>query len=165
MVDFSRYIRNLLVFPPRTRRVFPDSLMEKIEAIIAEAESQQGCEIRFVVEGGLPLRYLSRDKAIHERASDLFSQLKIWDTERNNGILFYLVLSEKTFQIVADRGVSAVVSEEQWKILSTSIQQEFQSISFEAGILRGIRELASLLKPHFPEPVKSGELSNRPLLY
>jgi uncharacterized membrane protein len=41
-----------------------------------------------------------------ERALELFAQLRIWDTEHNNGLLIYLLLADRAVEIVADRGIS-----------------------------------------------------------
>jgi hypothetical protein len=36
-----------------------------------------------------------------------FSQLRIWDTVHNNGVLIYLLLADHDFEIVADRGIDS----------------------------------------------------------
>ena len=44
-----------------------------------------------------------------ERAIDVFSELRVWDTELNNGVLIYVLLADHAIEIVADRGIHAKV--------------------------------------------------------
>lgn len=50
-----------------------------------------------------------------ERATDVFSQLRIWDTEHNNGMLFYLLLADRDVEIVADPGIHSKAGLREWK--------------------------------------------------
>ena len=61
------------------------------------------------MEGALDGAPLFRDQPARERALDIFSQLRIWDTAHNNGVLIYLLLADRDFEIVADRGIDAKV--------------------------------------------------------
>ena len=40
----------------------------------------------------------------------MFGKLGVWDTERNNGVLIYLLLAEHAIEIVADRGLNRHVA-------------------------------------------------------
>ena len=62
-----------------------------------------------MVEGALDGAPLFRNQPARERALDVFSQLRIWDTAHNNGVLIYLLLADRDFEIVADRGIDAKV--------------------------------------------------------
>ena len=44
-----------------------------------------------------------------QRAIDVFSELRIWDTEQNNGVLLYVMLADRKVEIVADRGIDRTV--------------------------------------------------------
>jgi hypothetical protein len=63
--------------------------MAVIERAIKAAEATHSGQVRFVVEGALDGAPLFRDQPARERALDLFSQLRIWDTADNNGVLIY----------------------------------------------------------------------------
>ena len=69
------------------------------------ARTRHSGEIRVCVEAGLPFSYLRRGATPRERAVALFGKLGVWDTERNNGVLIYLLLAERAIEIVADRGL------------------------------------------------------------
>ncbi len=62
-------------------------------------------QVRFVVEGALDGAPLFRNQPARERALDVFSHLRIWDTAHNNGVLIYLLLADRDVEIVADRGI------------------------------------------------------------
>ena len=159
----SKLIRNLTFRQAKVRSSFPNHVMDEIERAIAAAEAIQSCEIRFVVEGRMPLRFLRQENAVRQRAVHLFSELRIWDTEGNNGILFYVILSEQRFELVADRAVAKVVTDSDWQAIGKSISGHFAAGFWKEGVLHGIQELAACLKPHFP-PGGRSELSNRPIV-
>ena len=58
---------------------------------------------------------LFRNQPARERALDVFSHLRIWDTAHNNGVLIYLLLADRDVEIVADRGIHAKVGDEGWE--------------------------------------------------
>jgi uncharacterized membrane protein len=39
----------------------------------------------------------------------MFSKLGVWDTAHNNGVLIYLLMAEHKIELMADRGIHAVV--------------------------------------------------------
>jgi uncharacterized membrane protein len=58
---------------------------------------------------------LFRDQSSRERAINLFSELRIWDTEHNNGVLIYLLLADKRVEIIADRGIHTKTGDAEWE--------------------------------------------------
>ena len=82
-----RALRHLLADAGLVRRLFPGAALRDIERTIAASEVSHDGEIRFCVEAGLPWSYLRRDASARERALMLFSKLRVWDTERNTGVL------------------------------------------------------------------------------
>ena len=109
-MGIKRVGRHLLEYRWRLRRIFTPMVLARIEAAIKASEVAHSGEIRFVVEGALDGAPLFRDQPARERALDIFSQLRIWDTEQNNGVLIYLLLADRDFEIVADRGIDAKVA-------------------------------------------------------
>ena len=93
----------------RVNRAFPGDTLTAIDRAIKASEATHRGEIRFAVEGALDIAPLLRGQTARERAIDVFSQLRIWDTEHNNGVLIYLLLADRDVEIVADRGIDAKV--------------------------------------------------------
>ena len=88
-----RFGRHLVTDHWSARRAFPPTVMKRIEAAIADGELKHGGQLRFVVESALPMGQLVRGETPRERALEVFSRLRIWDTEENCGVLIYLLLA------------------------------------------------------------------------
>lgn len=106
-MGIKRIGKHLLEHRWRVRRDFPPRVLEAIERAIKAGEATHSGQIRFVVEGALDGVPLFRDQPARERALDVFSHLRIWDTHHNNGVLIYLLLADRDVEIVADRGIDA----------------------------------------------------------
>ena len=146
-------------------RAFPPAVLEGITAAIAEVEKCHSGELRFVVEAALPPLRAWRGQSARERAIELFSELRIWDTEHNNGVLIYLLLAEHNVEIVADRGAAARIAPELWEDICEGMEAAFREGRFEAGVLEGLQRIGSLLAAHFPvQGANPNELPDRPLL-
>ncbi len=146
-------------------RAFPSAVLEGITAAIAESENSHSGEIRFVVEAALPPLRAWRGQSARERAIELFGELRIWDTEHNNGVLIYLLLAEKNVEIVADRGAAARIAPELWEDICKAMEAAFREARFGSGVLDGLQRISAELARHFPAQAGNpNELPDRPLL-
>jgi len=162
----ARLLKHRLVDEDDARRLLGKDALARIQARVAESEKHHSGEIRVVVEAGLPFSYLRRDATPRDRAVKLFGKLGVWDTERNNGVLIYLLLAEHAIEIVADRGLNRVVAPAEWTEIAASMQSAFQAGDFEAGLLRAVDAVDALLVRHFaarPGEVDVNELPDAPL--
>lgn len=160
-----RIIRHLLFFPWRLRQIFTRSVLHAIEQEIAASERLHSGQIRFAVEANLDLLSLLRGKTSRTRARDVFSQLGVWDTEHNNGVLVYLLLAERRVEIVADRGIEAKLGHALWSRICQQMQEAFRRGAFEVGVQEGLREIGAQLAIHFPATGSAtNELSDRPVV-
>lgn len=132
------------------RRKLGADALARIESHIAASETQHDGEIRVCVEAGLPFSYIRRGAGSRERALAMFGKLRVWDTERNNGVLVYLLLAEHAIEIVADRGLAARVPAGTWSELAADMREAFRRGDFEAGLLRAVDDVDRLLVTHFP---------------
>lgn len=165
-MNIRRVLRNLFMPPWRVRLVFPARTLRAIEATIREAEAAHAGEIRFAVESALPLSPLLRGQSARERALEVFSQLRVWDTEMNNGVLIYLLLADHDVEIVADRDAHARVGTEGWEKICREMEALFRQGKFEEGVLHGIRAVSAHLVRHYPPQKKdSNELDDRPVVF
>ena len=162
-----RLLKHRLVDERDAKRVLPKDALARIEARVAASEQRHSGEIRVVVEAGLPFSYLRRNATPRDRAVKLFGKLAVWDTERNNGVLIYLLIAERAIEIVADRGLNRVVSPAEWADIAASMQSAFQAGDFEAGLLRAVDAVDALLVRHFavrPGDVDVNELPDAPIV-
>jgi hypothetical protein len=149
-MDIKRIIKHL--FAPRwaVTRMFPAAAMKAIENAIRESERSHDGELRFAVEGGLKLWLLLHERTPRARATEIFSQLRVWDTEHNSGVLIYVQVVDRHIEIIADRGINAKVEQRQWEAIAGRMQTEFRAQRHEAGVIEGTREITALLARHFP---------------
>ena len=103
--------------------------------------------------------------APRERAIEVFSRLRVWDTAHNRGVLIYIQLVDRDIEIVADRGINAKVEQREWEEICHRMESAFRAGRFEAGALEGIREITALLARHFPpRDTNPDELPDRPVV-
>lgn len=160
-----RWIQHLFLDDFAARRAFPRACLKAIERTIIAQEVRHRGELRFVVEGGLTLPLMLARRTARERAIELFSQLRIWDTEGNAGVLIYLLLADRRVEIVADRGIDAKVGHAAWDAICGAMQREFAEGRFEAGAILGIAAISDLLAEHFPPgEVNPNELPDAPVM-
>ncbi len=145
------------------RRRFPRRALSAIEHAVHEEESHHRGQLRFAIEGGLPIEHLLRGMDARTRAVDVFARLGVWDTEHNCGVLIYVLLGDRAVEIVADRGIHARVAQSEWQTICRGMQEQFARGDFEAGSLAGIRRAGELLAAHFPaHGAHPNELPDKP---
>jgi len=136
-----------------------------IERAIKESETAHIGEIRFAVEGALDGIPLLEGQSARERALEVFSQLRVWDTEHNNGVLIYLLLADRHVEIVADRGVHARVGLQEWETICRQMEADFKQGHYREGAVAGIQGVTRHLAVHFPATGdRRNELADKPVL-
>jgi uncharacterized membrane protein len=149
-MGIRRIGRHLLEHRWRLRRDFPPTVLARIEQAIKAGEATHSGQVRFVVEGALDGAPLFRDQPARERALDIFSQLRIWDTAHNNGVLIYLLLADRDVEIIADRGIDVKVGAAGWENICREMEADFRAGHFERGVIKGIEAVSRELAKHFP---------------
>ena len=164
-MNLKRILRHLSTGRASVRRVFPSRTMDAIEHAIRSTETQHAGQIRFAVEASLELAPLLAGQTAQQRAIEVFSSLRVWDTEHNNGVLIYLLLADHDVEIVADRGIHVRLGKEVWEAVCREMEAAFRAGHFEAGVLAGIQAVGEHLSRHFPAlSGKSNEMPDRPVV-
>lgn len=159
-----RILRHLFAPPWIVRRAFPDRSMQAIEDAIGRSERGHRGELRFAAEAGLPFALLWRGAAARERAVELFSLLRVWDTAENSGVLIYVQLVDHRVELLADRGIDARVGHGAWEAICRTLEEAYRRGDFEAGTLAAIDDIGALLQQHFPAGAANpNELPDRPV--
>lgn len=165
MRKLKRWLKHLLAGRWQVRQHFPQVAMLRIEQAIRESERSHSGELRFAVEAGLEWPELWRGVTPRARAIEVFSQLRVWDTEQNSGVLIYLLLADRDVEIVADRGIHARVGDAGWRQICASMEQQFRKGQFEQGVMEGVAAITTLLRQHFPAaPDNPNEMRNDPVV-
>ena len=98
----------------------------------------------------------------------MFSKLRVWDTEHNNGVLIYVLLAEHAIEIIADRGLMQPVEATHWQSVVAHMSGAFQENRYEDGLTEALEETSSVLVANFPRTDASSpyrnELPDTPLL-
>ncbi|SEQ41304.1 TLP18.3, Psb32 and MOLO-1 founding protein of phosphatase [Solimonas aquatica] len=162
----SRWLRHLFATPWGLRRAFTPAVQQAITEAVRQTEGRHAGEIRFVVEGALGVPALWRRLTPRQRAAQLFAELKVWDTEHNNGVLIYVLYAERSVEIVADRGVGdARVPAAEWQHCAQRMTTHFAGGDFAGGAVAGVQAVAEVLARYPPaRPDVGNELPDSPVL-
>ena len=165
-MNVNRIKCHLLTGQLAVRRMFPATTLAAIELAIKQSEMNHGGQICFAVEAALSTMALLKNQTARERAIEVFSQLRIWDTEHNNGVLIYVLLADRDVEIIADRGLNRCVTSDEWEMICQIMETAFRQQQFEAGVIEGIKTIDSYLCAHFPLQHEKGknELADRPVI-
>lgn len=171
-MDWRRLLKHGLTPGICLRRRFRRADREAIAAAIAASESRHRGELRFVAEGPLPIWRLLQGLTPRQRALELFGSLRIWDTEDNSGVLIYLQMVDRRVEVLADRGIAARVSQDEWDALCRTMERDFAQGQYRRGALLALAEADRLLTRHFPSGGDGGggpspepnELPNDPVI-
>ena len=164
-MSLKRIVRHLFAPHWIIARAFPRRTLTAIEDAIRTSESKHDGELRFAVEAGLHPLPVLRGRTARERAIEVFSNLRVWDTAHNSGVLIYVQLVDRRIEIVADRGINARVPQHAWDAICRRMEAAFRESRYEGGVLAAIDEVTALLARHFPPRGENpDELSDKPVV-
>lgn len=164
-MKLKRIVKHLFAPHWIIARAFPRRTLTAIESAIRASEQSHDGELRFAVEAGLHPLPVLRGQSTRQRAHQVFSDLRVWDTEHNSGVLIYVQLVDRRIEIVADRGINAKVPQHAWDAICRRMEAAFRESRYERGTLTAIEEITALLAQHFP-PLGDNpdELSDKPVI-
>jgi len=166
-MNWKRLLRHWMTDRRALNRAFPGPALVAIETAVGEAERRHAGQIRVVLEASLETRDLLAGVSARERALEVFSCMRVWDTEHNNGVLIYLLLADRDIEIVADRGIDHVVGAGQWQAICSDIEAALREGRYGFGVMQGIARIGALQQRHFPATAAASnpnELSDAPLV-
>ncbi len=165
MVNLSRWLKHTFIPPWRWRLSFSPEVLKTIEIAVKQSETKHRGELRFAIENALAPGWVWHGMRGRHRAVEVFSNLRVWDTEENSGVLIYVLLADKEVHILADRGLNRCVGKSEWDGIARLMQAEFRKGDFKNGALAGIAAITELLAKHYPALSENvDELPNRPVI-
>ncbi|MCB9262041.1 MAG: TPM domain-containing protein [Flavobacteriales bacterium] len=133
---------------------FSTEVEKKITDAITKAESECSGEIRVHVD-----EYCKSDPVF--KAKNVFTHLKMEETELRNGVLIYVAMFDRKFAIIGDKGIHEKVGDDFWDKTKEIMLAEFIKGDIPAGIIDGINIAAEQLKKYFSaDDTLGNELSN-----
>ena len=164
-MQLARALKHLVIPDRVALRPFAPAALGRIEQAIGTSERSHSGELRLALEANLNPLDVLRGRSARSRALELFSHLRVWDTEQNSGVLVYLQMVDHRIEIVADRGIARLVPQAQWEAICRRMEAAFRAREFEAGVLQAIGEITALLASHFPPGEHNpDELPDRPVV-
>ena len=166
-MDWKRFWRHVVMTPSRAAKCFPSSTLEAIQRQIAAGEQRHSGEVVFIVESELATNQLWDGLSPRDRAREVFAAHGVWNTEANNGVLVYVLLADRAVEIVADRGIDAVVETGAWRAICDAMDAHFHKGEYEAGAVSGVTAVSRLLETHFParpNGADRNELPDKPVM-
>lgn len=167
MTLLKRLLRHTLA--RSTRHTLAPEALQRLSQVVAQAEKGHSGEIRLCVEARLPTSYLQRPGSmasiVRERALAKFSKLRVWDTAHNNGVLIYLLLVERSIELVADRGIASKVDPHVWQNITQGLGEKLRRGDFEQGLAQAVQQVSAILTQHFTcseDAPNLNELPDRP---
>ena len=138
---------------PETIFLTKEDETEIVEAIRLAEKNTSG-EIRVHIEQ-------TTSKATFDRALEVFYELKMNETQLQNGVLIYLASADKQFVICGDKGINEVVATDFWDSTKEIMAAQFKKGNFKQGLIDGITQAGEQLKTYFPwQTDDTNELSN-----
>ena len=116
---------------------------QEIVEAIRMAEKNTSGEIRVHIE-----KTTSMDA--YDRAMEVFHELKMDETELQNGVLIYLAVEDRHFVICGDKGINDVVQDDFWNCTRDIMVEEFKKGDFKQGLIDGITRAGEQLQKYFP---------------
>lgn len=136
------------------RNFFSEKGKQEITQAIGEAELNTSGEIRVHVENECKGDVL-------DRAATVFEKLGMVNTERRNGVLFYLAVKSHKFAILGDIAINEKVPAHFWEQVKAKMLEDFSKGDFSHGLAQGILMAGQELKKNFPiQPDDVNELSD-----
>jgi uncharacterized membrane protein len=160
-----RFWRHVVTDEADARRAFPADGMARIERAIREGEAMHRGQVCVAVEPALALARVWAKLPPRDRALEVFGQMRVWDTEENNGVLIYVLLADRDVEIVADRGIDHRVGNAPWESICQRMEALFREGRHVEAVETGVRDVSALLAQHFPGGADDrNELPDRPVV-
>jgi uncharacterized membrane protein len=149
-MDATRVLRHLIATPGRAKTLFEHATLLRVQETIVRGEALHRGDVRLIVESALPLRKVLRGMTTRQRALDLFGTFRVWDTEEDNGVLFYVNLADRTFEVIADRAASRETGDQHWLFACQLAQEAFRLGEFERGVIAALDAIHRAIATAFP---------------
>lgn len=138
---------------------FTKTDLQKIAHACGEVEKKTAGEIRVSVFSKRPRKL--KKLALDEVALDEFYHMGMDKTRDRTGILLFILLAERKFQILADTGINAKVEQQVWDELAVGLSDSFKKGAYLEGVLQTVAGMGIILAQWFPRKADdTNELSN-----
>ncbi len=117
---------------------------EQIVQSIRDAERETSGEVRVFVESRNPM------VNVMDRATEIFFDLKMQNTEHRNAVLLYIAMKDKELALFGDEGIYEKVGAEFWNSEVKNMIARFSKENISDGIEQCLQHIGQTLKEKFP---------------
>lgn len=143
----KRWFRQVLFVPCIHNRWLDNGAKQALSQAVSEAEIGHRGEVVLVVENTLPLATAYRQNS-YDRAIQIFSDYRVWDTADNTGVLVYLNVCEHRLEIVADRGICQYVMPNVWQAMCDKALDSIKSGHAVLALSALLADIGQLLRQY-----------------
>jgi len=141
------------------KKLFTKEDLALIASAINEAEKTTAGEIRVSIRQRR--RWREKKLNIEEMARQEFHSLGMTKTKDQTGILIFLLMDEKKFFILADKGIHTKVEQASWTRIAEEMSSLFSKKDFRQGVIHGVQAVSKVLSQFFPQKANDkNELPN-----
>lgn len=123
--------------------ILTETQEKDVVSAIKQAEMATSGEIRVHIEA-------DNDKDALDRATEVFYQLNMQQTQAQNGVLFYVAYKSHQFAIIGDKGIDTLVPDDFWDEVKNLVIDAFKKGDYAHGLIAGINKAGEKLKTFFP---------------
>ena len=128
----------------RKKDFFSVEERQEIIAAVQNAERMTSGEVRVFVENRC-----SYMDAI-DRAKEIFTELKMYETHDRNAVLVYVALKDKQLAILGDEGIHSKLGNEYWNTEVKKMISNFNRENYADGIKEVVIDIGEALTQLFP---------------
>jgi len=125
-------------------KFFSASEEEQLIAAIQQAERKTSGEVRLFIESHC--RFVNP----LDRATEIFLQLGMVNTEERNATLIYVAVKDKQAAVLGDEGIYQKLGQQYWNDIVTEMMLYFKKENLAEGISECIARLGEALHHYFP---------------
>ena len=123
---------------------FSEQEKQQLVNAIQEAEKQTSGEVRVYIE--------SRCRFVNalDRATEIFFQLRMHETELRNATLIYVAVKDHQAAVFGDEGIHQKVGAKYWQDVVMKMLVQFRQKNLADGICQAVTDLGQALQFFFP---------------
>lgn len=145
----------------------PPQALDKLQRVIHASEQQHTGQIVLCIEARLSQDDTLKHASPRQRALALFAELRVWDTEDNNGVMLYLLLEQHAIELIADRALNRCVAQTAWDTITQRLAISLRAQQYENGLQSALEQISGLLAAYFPSSTtrpRDNTVSDAPVL-
>lgn len=141
------------------KKILTKEELRSLSDQIGEIEHKTSAEIRIAVRH--KKHWSERKLSARQVAEREFGTLGMAKTKDRTGILVFILLNERKFELLADRGIIAVLPEVFWAHAAEKLSEHFSKSNFFHGLKTALAEIGEVLESKLPPTVEAkNELPN-----